>query len=262
MNLSLETVLPLACRGARLPLVHFISQSSSSILKDTRAPLYPLCDALLSLGSPSSSRWFPETQWSSKRSICLQWQCVHATSIYPSLNQSWTRSIQLKRAMTPNNSISHRWHACRSWCTAWRLYTYACIPSRRYCQSSKPRKMHCVISSEERQRWPSEQVDSQWPYRHQHALLQSWILKYDGLPCLLFLSALILRTFQLIFIAGTVLFSHNKSAGIVFQFIFFSEKRTEPLKSSDLAKVVRARIVSRMVHWIGSTLKPVVLDYS
>ena len=44
----------------RLAFTSQIIWSSSLILKDTRAPLYPLCDALLSLVSPSSSRWFPE----------------------------------------------------------------------------------------------------------------------------------------------------------------------------------------------------------
>jgi len=36
-------------------------------------------------------------------------------------------------------------------------------------------------------------------------------------------ACLIIRTFQLIFSAGTVFFSHNKSAGTVFRLIFFSE---------------------------------------
>ena len=39
--------------------------------------------------------------------------------------------------------------------------------------------------------------------------------------------SLIIRTFQPVFSAGTVFFSHNKSAGTVFRHVF-SAKRTEP----------------------------------
>ena len=41
-------------------------------------------------------------------------------------------------------------------------------------------------------------------------------------------ASLIIRTFQLLFSARTVFFSHNKSIGTVFQLVF-SAKRTEPL---------------------------------
>ena len=48
-----------------------------------------------------------------KRSRRLQWQCVRVTSIDPVVPGSkldWTDM----QCLTPNNSISHRWHACRS----------------------------------------------------------------------------------------------------------------------------------------------------
>jgi len=40
--------------------------------------------------------------------------------------------------------------------------------------------------------------------------------------------SLIIRTFQLVFSAGTLFFSHNKSAGTVFRLVF-SAKRTGPM---------------------------------
>ena len=41
------------------------------------------------------------------------------------------------------------------------------------------------------------------------------------------IASLIIRTFQLVFLAGTVFFSHNKSVGTVF-YLVFSAKRTGP----------------------------------
>ena len=41
-------------------------------------------------------------------------------------------------------------------------------------------------------------------------------------------ASLIIRFFQLVFLAGTIFFSHNKSAGTVFRLIF-STKRTGPI---------------------------------
>jgi len=41
-------------------------------------------------------------------------------------------------------------------------------------------------------------------------------------------ASLVIRTFQLIFSAGTIFFSHNKSTRIVFRLIF-SAKRTGPI---------------------------------
>ena len=40
---------------------------------------------------------------------------------------------------------------------------------------------------------------------------------------LVLIASLIIRTFQLIFSAGTVFFSHDKSARTLFRLIFFSE---------------------------------------
>ena len=40
--------------------------------------------------------------------------------------------------------------------------------------------------------------------------------------------SLLIRLFQLVFLAGTVFFSHNKSAGTMFRLVF-SAKRTGPL---------------------------------
>ena len=66
-------------------------------------------------------------------------------------------------------------------------------------------------------------------------------LKQEWLPnsCLFFTSpwvhtmalfaSLIIRTFQLVFLAGTVFSSHNKSSGTIFRLIF-SAKRTGPLE--------------------------------
>ena len=43
-------------------------------------------------------------------------------------------------------------------------------------------------------------------------------------------ASLIIRLFQLVFLAGIVFFSHNKSAGTVFRFVF-SAKRMGPNKN-------------------------------
>ena len=48
---------------------------------------------------------------------------------------------------------------------------------------------------------------------------------------------LIIRTFQLIFSAGIVFFSHNKSVGTVFRLVF-SAKRTGPIRCFGFSKYI------------------------
>ena len=54
--------------------------------------------------------------------------------------------------------------------------------------------------------------------------------------------SLIIHTFQLVFLDGTMFFSHNKLAGTVFRLVF-SAKRTGPMSEfpSDLAKEKKPR---------------------
>ena len=47
-----------------------------------------------------------------------------------------------------------------------------------------------------------------------------------GVASMAMFVCVIIRTFRLVFLAGTTFFSHNKSAGTVFQLVF-SVKRTE-----------------------------------
>ena len=51
----------------------------------------------------------------------------------------------------------------------------------------------------------------------------------------------IIRTFQLVFSAGTIFFSHNKSAGTVFRLVF-SAKRTGP-KNLSKQKLNEVRLI-------------------
>ena len=50
-------------------------------------------------------------------------------------------------------------------------------------------------------------------------------------------ASLIIRLFQLIFLAGTVFFSHNKSAETVF-WLVFSAKQTVPLSVMSFIKLI------------------------
>lgn len=105
------------------------------MLKDTGAPLYLLCDALLSLASPSSSRWFPEAKHNEAngvvngQSVCSTSACVSHLSVSESkLDRStativsWNASIQYNGTWLPTppfhiDGTPVDW-ARRSWCTA------------------------------------------------------------------------------------------------------------------------------------------------
>ena len=67
------------------------------------------------------------------------------------------------------------------------------------------------------------------------------LINDSGHGAMALFACLIIRIFQLIFLAGTVFFSPNKSAGIIFRFIF-SAKRTGPLQLLYTRKYFKLKI--------------------
>ena len=94
-----------------------------------------------------------------------------------------------------------------------------------------PTRRRRKISAQGRQ-WPQQfaKYSTNWSLpKYMYMYLSERIFSVPAL-----FASFIIRLFQLGFSAGTVFFSHNKSAGTVFRFVF-SAKRTGPMVASNFS---------------------------